>query len=378
MTHRRNVPAARIARHVLSGMHVTKLTHPSHTEILITAVPVAGRSSQAMLADVGGALRDDHAQIVSVDVFGIASQASGVMAMLSGAFGRVSWPVTWLDVGNGAKQGLGGVQVWAASGVSVEPLGLDARVVGSVFEVDGARYCRLGGLAPADPTEPPAQQARNVLERMEAVLGAAGLGFGDVLRTWFFNDKILDWYADFNRVRDDFFAEQRVSGGVVPASTGVGAPNGLGAALIGGLLAVKGKREAVQATAVPSPLQPPAMEYGSSFSRAVELVLLDCRQLFVSGTASIAPNGETVHVGDIDGQIIRTVDVVQAILSSRGMSWADVTRGVAYFKRLEDVPVFRTHCMDRRMEPLPIVCAQSTVCRDELLFELEVDAISTT
>ncbi|MBU0617118.1 MAG: translation initiation inhibitor [Planctomycetes bacterium] len=369
-------------RLALPGVHVATLTRPSHREVFITAVPVEGRSPQTMLCDIANVLRDTRAGIVSLDVFGLGGRGSGGEEMLSEAFEEVSWPVTWLEGESEARQELGGVQVWAVSGVPVAPLELGGRVVGSVFEVGGARHCRLGGLLPADIARPYAEQARDVLKRMEAALDVAGLGFRDVLRTWFFNDEILSWYAEFNRVRDTFFKQRGVYDGVVPASTGIGGRNAAGAALLGGLLAVgegssRPRRPChTRVAAVPSPLQPPALAYGSSFSRAVELAMPDCRQLLVSGTASIAPDGETDHVGDVEGQIARTMEVVQAILESREMSWANLTRAVAYLRRAEDVPAFWRCCRDKKTGPPAVVCAQSTICRDELLFELEVDAVA--
>jgi enamine deaminase RidA (YjgF/YER057c/UK114 family) len=373
-----SVPAPRIVRHVRDGTHVVTLTHASHQEMFITAVPVEGQHLRAMLRQIAELLRDSGAVVVSFDVFGLGGPGTGNKGAFSEVFGRVSWPLTWLGADGHSSQEVTGAQVWAVSGASVAPLKLAGRVVGSVFDVGAACYCRLAGVLPTDIAQPRAEQAWDVLERMESALEMAGLGFGDVVRTWFFNEHILDWYADFNRVRDAFFTQRGVYRGIVPASTGIGGRNAAGAALMGGLLALRAQHGGTCVAAVPSPLQPSALEYGSSFSRAVEVLTPGCRKLLVSGTASIAPNGATAHVGDIDGQITRTADVVQAILSSRGMRWADVTRGVAYFKRAEDVPVLRRHCVDRGMERLPIVCAQSTVCRDELLFELEVDAVSTT
>ena len=391
MKKRPRTALPRLERQVLPGMHVTTLTRASHGELFITAVPVAGRSPRRMLRDVADLLRDHRAGIVSLDVFGdggwcddsAPEDPSGTESrrcerMLSEAFGRVAWPVTWLKSERPGGSELGGVQVWALSGVEVEPLELADRVVGSVFETGGARYCRLGGLLSADSVQPRAEQARDVLEQMEAALQAAVLDFGDVLRTWFLNDEILSWYTDFNQVRDAFFERRRVFDGVVPASTGIGGRNAAGVALLGGLLAVRGGPEGPRVTAATSPLQCPALEYGSSFSRAVELATSDFRQLFVSGTASITPGGETMHIGDVDRQFARTLDVVQAILNARGMAWPDVTRGVAYFRRAEDAPAFHRYCADRGLAPLPVVCAQSTICRDELLFELEVDAAVIT
>ena len=48
--------------------------------------------------------------------------------------------------------------------------------------------------------------------------------------------------------------------------------------------------------------------------------------------ASIAPEGTSAYVGDIDGQIRWTMAVVDALLKSRNMTWdANATRAVAYF-----------------------------------------------
>lgn len=370
-------------KRLLPGMQVTTRAGRSRQELSITAVLDETRDVPHVLSEVAGVLRESRAGVVSLDAFGIRAIGKDYRLMLSDAFGRVSWPVTWIEAASHTSTGVGGVQAWALGGVPVEPLELDGRIVGSVFEDDGARYCRLGGLGPADCTQLREEQAREVFERMEAALHQADMDFGDVLRTWFFIDEILSWYGDFNRVRDTFFTERRVSEGVVPASTGVGARNALGAALLGGLLAVRGRSESVRVAAVPSPLQPSAMEYGSSFSRAVELVMPDCRQLFVSGTASIAADGETAHVGNVDAQIALTMDVVEAILESRGMCWADVTRGVAYFRRVEDALVFhrgqsgalQSPGSGRELSSLPVLLTQSVICRDELLFELEIDAV---
>jgi len=95
----------------------------------------------------------------------------------------------------------------------------------------------------------------------------------DTLRTWFYLDDSLDWYGDFNRWRDELFRREKVFEKRVPASTGIGAANAEGSAILAGLLAVTFKDSQASARTVPSPLQCSALDYGSSFSRALEL---DC------------------------------------------------------------------------------------------------------
>lgn len=97
--------------------------------------------------------------------------------------------------------------------------------------------------------------------------------------------------------------------------------------------------------------------------------------MYISGTASIDPNGITAYVGDPDAQVALTMQVVHAILESRGMDWADVTRGLAYFKNAEDAPLFEKCHINNKLPLFPEVIAENCICRDDLLFEIEVDTI---
>jgi enamine deaminase RidA (YjgF/YER057c/UK114 family) len=312
---------------------------------------------------------------VSQEVFGLSDSGGAGMAMLKDAFGNVEWPVTWIE--NEAPNSPVGTLVWAVTGARVEPLRLGGKVLGSLFEDEHARYCRLGGVVPADKSRTHFDQTRDVLDQMESALRIAGMEFANVLRTWFCNDRILDWYGEFNEARNAFFTERGVYDGLVPASTGVGGRNPAGGALASGLLAVKPKVNSVHAVAVPSPLQCPAVQYGSSFSRAVEIETPEHRRLLISGTASIDPAGHTVHVGDVEGQVALTMDVVKAILESRRMGWADVSRAIGYFKSAEDLRTFEQYCAKAGIDPLPVVLVHEDICRDDLLFEIELDALSS-
>jgi enamine deaminase RidA (YjgF/YER057c/UK114 family) len=118
------------------------------------------------------------------------------------------------------------------------------------------------------------------------------------------------------------------------------------------------------------------LEYGSAFSRAMLIDILAGRRLLISGTASIEPNGRSAHVGDLRNQIALTMEVANAILVSRGFKFSDVTRATAYFKHIQDAPALDAWRQERKVDPFPLVMAGSTICRDELLFEIELDAIA--
>ena len=240
-----------------------------------------------------------------------------------------------------------------------------------------AQVFSLADIFPSDLRQSRAEQARNVFLRMEEALQKEGMTFAHVVRTWFYLDNLLDWYGEFNAVRTAFFHERKIFQGLVPASTGVGIPNARGAALVGGVLAVKPRSPRVNVFAVPSPLQCPALDYHSGFSRAAEVQVPGRRHLYISGTASIDLHGASTHDNDIDGQIERSMAVVDAILASRNMTCAkNTTRAVAYFLHPKDIPRFTAYCQTHGLSKLPVTSIQATVCRRELLFEIELDAVA--
>ena len=280
----------------------------------------------------------------------------------------------------GAARPVAGIQVHAVipshgKGVSVETVRMGGRVVGTVFEDGYARWCLLGDIRPEDASLPRAEQARRTFEMMEEALGLAGMDFSNVLRTWYYLEDILAWYGDFNAARTTFFSERGIFDGVVPASTGIGGSNPASTAILTEALALAPIGDRVRVEAVPSPMQCPALKYGSSFSRAVEISMPDHRRLLISGTASIGPGGETRHVGDLDSQIDLTMRVVHAILESRGMDWPCATRAICYVKPGQSVSAFDAYCATHGLTGLPVVVVQNDICREELLFEIQVDAV---
>lgn len=357
------------------GAQVVALTRKTGGEFFITAQCLEGESAHGLFQRVAETVRDLRAHIVSLEVFGLPGRDAG---RLRDALGNITWPVTWIEEGCERPNPVRGVQVWAVTGADVKPIVFDEAVTGSVFEIDGVQYCRLGGLVPPDPSRLRTEQTRAVFDRMLAALHVAGMDFGNVIRTWFYNDEMTQWYGGFNHVRTAFLKEHGVFDGLVPASTGIGGRNICGAALTAALFAVKAGRGAATAMAIPSPLQCPALDYGSSFSRAVELETGGLRRLFVSGAASIGIDGRSVHIGRVDAQVALTMDVVRAILDSRKMDWGKVTRAIAYFKHNKDAPAFDRYCTLQGIRDMPVLLANNDICRDDLLFEIEVDAVAET
>ncbi|MEI7766881.1 MAG: translation initiation inhibitor [Phycisphaerae bacterium] len=372
------VHSSQILRQSTDTIFSTILSRGDHDEIFITAQPLAHECLDALLIRVAHAILALQAQPVAMTVLTTGVDPQRAQQTLNNILGGISFPITWLiSEASGGNQPVG-VEVRALRGCPVRPIYLHGRVVGSVWEDAHARHCELGDLRALDTQRSPAAQTRAVLNDMSAALAQAGMTFAQVYRTWYRNRAILSWYDDFNRVRTEMFRQWRVFDGLLPASTGISADNPYGAALVAGLWATQAKTPEVRAYTVASPLQDPATDYGSSFSRAVEVDQRDHRRITISGTASIDKLGHTAHVGDIHAQVALIMRVVHAILTARGMDWTDVTRGLAYFRHAQAQSAFAQWCQTHVVAPMPIIVCNHTVCRDDLLYEIELDALTMT
>ncbi len=353
-----------------------KVNCPAGTSFPLTLTPRAGENLFEFCRRLAAALREHDATPLHLWVFGEVKAAPAVTDALEKSFGVMDFPVTWVEGADCRGQPVAGFQLYAFTG-KVDRIEQRGRVLGSVFTEGGARQCLVGGLLPADKSLSPAEQTGQTLAELQAVLARGGFDLADTVRTWFFLENILAWYDDFNRARTKIYSGVKFCTGSLPASTGVGARNPAGTALTMSAWAFRPLTAAARAAEMASPLQCPAPAYGSSFSRALEIVSDTSRRVFISGTASIAPAGKTLWVDDARKQVELTMDVVEAILRSRGLTLADLTRATAYFRHPADVGVFTEWLAANQLTQMPVVSTQCDVCRDDLLFELEAEAEKT-
>jgi enamine deaminase RidA (YjgF/YER057c/UK114 family) len=347
--------------------NVATLVLPSREEHYLA---VCGKDALAMDRILRNATQERKAIPLNHFVFAGCGHYENYKKNISSSDGLI----TWLQ-GDACKDGeIYSMQCFAVSGINPTPITVHGRSIGFVYEDEHARYCRLNGVSPKNLSLSRAEQTREVFKIMNTGLLQHGFCFTDTVRTWLYLDKLLNWYNEFNIVRTAFFEENGIFVKMVPASTGIGAANQYGAALICDLLAVQPKTSKVKIESVESPMQGSALNYRSSFSRAVAMEFPTHRTLLISGTASIDKDGKSVHIGNPELQIDLTMRVVEAILKSRAMDWQDLVRGIAYFKNMSDLPLFDKYCKTHDIPKFPLAVAHTDICRDDLLFEIEVDA----
>lgn len=124
----------------------------------------------------------------------------------------------------------------------------------------------------------------------------------------------------------------------------------------------------------------------ASFNRACEIELNGFKWLSISGTASVGPEKETLFEGDFERQVEQTYANIKGILRENGYRITDIIKWRVYLKDMSTYYDQFNSCRDRFFEDNGIgregvgasVCVQAKLCREELLVEIEAEAIKAT
>ena len=119
----------------------------------------------------------------------------------------------------------------------------------------------------------------------------------------------------------------------------------------------------------------------SAFSRGTEVRLAGARMVFVSGTASVGAEGESLHTGDFRAQAWRAFENARAVLRASGADWRDVVKTTIYLRdidrdyaALNDVRC--AYFREAGLEDYPAsTCIEARLCRPELLVEMDMIAV---
>lgn len=221
------------------------------------------------------------------------------------------------------------------------------------------------------------EQTRGIFRRYDVFLHDHCMSLArNVLRTWLFVRDIDADYQDVVTARREFFHDR----GLTPdthfiASTGIeGAAPDPAARIAMDAYAVDGLRpEQVRFLAAPDCLGP-AHAYGVTFERGTSVDYRDRRQAIISGTASIDPNGEIVHAGDVVRQLDRALLNVEALLGKADATLRDLCFLIAYVREPNDIAVVRKR-LQARCGAVPLAVVAAPICRPGWLVEIEGNAV---
>jgi enamine deaminase RidA (YjgF/YER057c/UK114 family) len=217
------------------------------------------------------------------------------------------------------------------------------------------------------------EEAYDTFRVAEGLLAAAGMTFGNVLRTWIHVRDIDRDYAALNRARREFFRHCGIERR--PASTGVqGSPFPEAHDFSLSLYAAMSPRP-LDIAPMCTPLLNEAWSYGADFSRGLRVADANKVTLYVSGTASLDEAGRTVHVGHFEAQVDRMLHNIASLLARQGATFENIVSAITYLKHPTDVAVLRTMLRQRGFDGFPCTIVEAPLCRPELLCETEAVAV---
>lgn len=372
-----HAPAVR--RYEVQGLSALEVDRTGLTELHIACVPPAqargdpSRQARELYAVLGGFLSDRGALIAQERVFGSLSARSEVLDARRRELPSEVVHPTYVEGAPCGLPGLAGVVAYAIAGPPVRPVQCEADVRGIAFDWDECTYAYVNGLV-AGPT------VLEMFAAAERYLRVVGLEYADVYRTWVYLADILDWYNEFNIARSAFYRSVGFSKGgrerPFPASTGIeGRPPGSGRSVMDVAALGGAGRERVRLEAVHNPLQNEATDYGSDFSRGIAVAARGVETLHISGTAAVDECGRTACVGDLHGQVARTIENVEALLGTRGMDLGDVCAATVFVKEAADEPTVLRLLREQGGPLARGVVVRADVCRHDLLFEVDAVAV---
>jgi enamine deaminase RidA (YjgF/YER057c/UK114 family) len=206
----------------------------------------------------------------------------------------------------------------------------------------------------------------------------------DIVRTWFYVNKIKQNYPEFNDARRRYFDKNEIkyteNAAELPSSTCIGAP----------IAEVK----VIQADAYYMCRQHnPGIKVGRmfnqeqneangttylfqpTFARATEIVTPYYTEIQLSGTASINQHGESVYLNNSYQQILTTLKHVKGLLSQHSMGFEHLVQSTCFFKRKEYYQDYLSALDSLGIQNFSHTFVIGDVCRDELLFEIDGIAV---
>jgi enamine deaminase RidA (YjgF/YER057c/UK114 family) len=353
----------------------------------------AERSAEEIYNRIADLLSASSARIIHERCFGNIEIQEKILVTRTSTLLRhkleTDTPVTFVEGESCLKNKFAGVQIRAIKPdheTRIRTI-LDRGIPkGRAWNLNGSTFFMLHSVDGGNPDESRGinrkAQSEAMFRQAERLLRSEGAGYQDVVRTWIYISNILDWYGDFNAVRNHCYTEYGFLGSTdsrvqaeqvyLPASTGIEGRNPSGSPATMDVFAVhRSPGSAIQIRPVYGVKQRSPFRYGSAFSRAVVVEEPNSKLILVSGTASIDEHGSSVHIGDPAAQIRHTLNVISELIALEDATLNDLCEATVFLKRSEDFGVYQSIAAEYGISNAPSVNVVADVCRDELLFELD-------
>jgi 2-iminobutanoate/2-iminopropanoate deaminase len=117
------------------------------------------------------------------------------------------------------------------------------------------------------------------------------------------------------------------------------------------------------------------------FSRGMSIDIGTANLIFVSGTASVGTNGQTLYAWSFNAQARKAFENARAVLKNSNADWKDVVKVTIYIK---DITMHYESFNEVRCEYFKEIglttypastCIEAKLCREDLMVEMDLVAI---
>jgi enamine deaminase RidA (YjgF/YER057c/UK114 family) len=199
----------------------------------------------------------------------------------------------------------------------------------------------------------------------------------NLLRTWIYVRDIDTHYQGMVVARRRFYEQEGLSMGCrYPASTGIeGGGAEQGALVTFDALALSGLDPAQIVRMEALANLPPTIRYGVTFERGLRIRYGDRSHVYLSGTASIGPDGAVMHLSNPRNQAERAFVNARALLEPQGVGLGDMRYLLVYLRNPADWPQVEPVVRAQVPSHVPVLALQASVCRPGWLVEIEGEAV---
>lgn len=216
------------------------------------------------------------------------------------------------------------------------------------------------------------EQTASIFKKVNCALESAEMITTDIARTYFYLRDIKRDYEEFNSARTEYFNKALPNRHPFPASTGIHGNSMWKDKVVLNFTALSG----FDISDIHTTRQCSPCDYGKLFSRGKIVTSPGQRRAYVSGTASIDKYGNTVFSGDHEKQICQTLECVAELLRNAGLKTRDIRWASLYFKASETAKLYDRIVKGTEFEIIPGIPMLADICRDDLLFEMDLFAQS--
>ena len=243
----------------------------------------------------------------------------------------------------------------------------------------GSHYSLLWNVNKADESPLDAYtQTRNIFQGLAASIEEHGMSMPvNTIRTWVYVRDIDIFYQAMVKPRREFFQEKGLTQETrYLASTGIeGGSRETGALVMTDALSIGGLNPGQVVRMEATENMPPTLSYGVTFERGLRVRFGDRSHMYISGTASISPDGKIMYPGDASKQTERTIENMEALLGKQGANLGSLMYLLVYVRNLHDCDAVMERLRQSLPEGVPYVVLQASVCRPGWLVEMEGVAI---